>query len=171
MNLHIKSFSWLIMATLSMAACQSSGNQDSPSKSTHPDQEWTGDAIADPIIYEVLVKNPDPDDEWASEKIKKLKAKEFINTLFDAVYEGRATPYNYHTGEVMSIDDIRQLESSEEFDRTLIGKIQFDETWYFDPTSMIMKKDVKSVLLAYEVYDQFEEVVGYKAAFLIHLNE
>ena len=161
----------MMAAATGLFGCSSSADKNPKSTVTMAAGEtWTGDIIADPIIYEVLVKNPDLDDEWASEKIRKLKVQAFVNTLFDAVYEGRAIPYNYHTGEEMSIEEVRQLEASEEFDRSLIGKLQFDENWYFDTGSLRMKKEVRSVLLAYEVYDQFDEVMGYKAAFLIHLN-
>jgi len=172
MNLNIKTVCLLAIVSLLHAGCRHS--VDDRTTGSIPEQklqEWTGEIVADPIIYEVIVKNPDPDDEWGNEKIRKLKTRKIIDRIFDAVYAGNATRYNYHTGEVMSIEDISQLEASDEFDRSLIGKIQFEEDWYFDPDNLAIYKKVKSVLLAYEVYDQFNEVVGYKAAFLVHMNE
>ena len=127
--------------------------------------------LASPIIYDVLVKNPDLEDTWASEKIENFKKDDFVNIIFEAIYNGRIKAYNYHTGDEMTLKKIRTLENSEEFDRSKIGKIQFEEDWYFNEKEFILSKKIKSIILAYEVIDQFGEIRAYKGAFLIPLNE
>lgn len=127
--------------------------------------------LASPIIYDVLVKNPDLEDTWASEKIESFQKDDFVNIIFKAIYNGNIKAYNYHTGEEISLKEIRALENSEEFDRSKIGKIQFEEDWYFNEKEFILTKKIKSIILAYEVIDQFGEIRAYKGAFLVPLNE
>ena len=130
----------------------------------------SGLLIANPIIYDVVVKNPDPEDSWAAEQVKEFKRTDLIDMIFQAVEDGKAQAFNYHTGKKMTLNDIKMIENNDEFDRSKIGKIQFIEDWYFDPVNLTMDKKVKSIMLAYEVYDQFGKVRGYKAAFRIDLN-
>ncbi len=129
-----------------------------------------GFLVAEPIIYDVVVLNPDPEDRWTTEKLEKLHKEALVELIFQAVEEGKVTAWNYHTDEKMSIKDIHTLEKTDEFNKSKIGKIQFIEDWYFDEKRMRMTKVVKSIMLAYEVYDQFGKVRGYKAAFRIDLN-
>lgn len=145
-------------------------NYSSPNK-----QKYKPDSLelllASPIIYDVLVKNPDLEDTWASEKIESFQKDNFVNMIFEAIYNGKVKAYNYHTGNEMTLKEIRALENSEEFDRSKIGKIQFEEDWYFNEKEFILIKKTKSIILAYEVIDQFGEIRAYKGAFLIPLNE
>ena len=131
----------------------------------------TGELLANPITYDVVVKNPDPDDTWAEERLEDLNLDKLIELIFGAIEDGQATAFNYHTGETMSMKDIKKLEKTEEFEKSKIAKVQFVEDWYFDAKSFTMQKKVKSIMLAYEVYDQFGKIRGYKAAFKIDLNE
>ena len=132
--------------------------------------EVSGNLVANPIIYDVIVKNPDPDDRWSTEKLEKLNKDALIDLIFNAVENGKVSAYNYHTDEIMSMKEFNALKKLEEFDKSKIGEIQFIEDWYFDEANMKMTKIVKSIMLAYEVYDQFGKVRGYKAAFRIDLN-
>ena len=151
--------------------CNSGKREQKYSEKTPPQNlKEQGVLVAEPIIYDVVVLNPDPEDRWATEKLNKLNKEALVDLIFQAVEEGRVTAYNYHTEEKMSMKDIRALEKTEEFNKSKIGKIQFIEDWYFDEEKMKMTKVVKSIMLAYEVYDQFGKVRGYKAAFRIDLN-
>ena len=152
----------------------SPGSNEKYDYSSSADQIHKADSfeilIANPIIYDVLVKNPDLEDSWASEKLKTFRKDEFVNIVFEAIYNGKVKVYNYHTGDEMTLKEIRALENSKEFDRSKIGKIQFEEDWYFNEEKFILTKRIKSILLAYEVIDQFGEVGSYKAAFLIPIE-
>jgi len=141
-----------------------------------PDESKTigleeGILLANPITYDVIVKNPDPDDTWAEERLESMNLDKLIEIILDAIEEGQVTAFNYHTGETMSMKDIKKLEKTEEFDKSRIAKVQFVEDWYFDDKCFAMQKKVKSIMLAYEVYDQFGKIRGYKAAFKINLND
>ncbi len=166
---HIISISVLLIL---IAGCKSGSdnNYEYSDKPHKPQSDSLGMLMASPVIYDVIVKNPDTEDGWASEKLKFLDKEELVNIIFDAVYSGKLKAYNYHSGEEMSIKEIKELEESEEFDRSMIGKLQFEEDWYLDKERFTMYKDIKSILLAYERIDQFGEVQSYKAAFLIKIN-
>lgn len=125
--------------------------------------------IADSINYGVVIKNRDESDSWQKQWLQSFERKAFVDLLFEAVYEDRLQPYDYFSGEPMSIKEVRELESKEEFNRSRIGKIQFKERWYFDTQHLQMVKQVSAVMLAYEVSRDDGSFRGYKPAFLVKL--
>ena len=138
------------------------------------DYEYNKDEVtlvADTIRYTAMVRNPNKEDEYMDEWLKDLDLKAFADLIFKAVYEERTKAYNYSTNEVMTIDDIKQLEK--EYKRDRIGKIFFMEEWYFDEKKIQMFKKVNSIMLAYERLDENDKnlVVGYKAGIRIYLND
>lgn len=127
--------------------------------------------MADSISYGVVIKNRDPEDAWQKKWLGTLDREEFIDFLFDAVYSGKLQPYDYFTDEPLPPGAIRDLEKTKAFDRERIGKIQFEERWYFDQQQLSMVKEVYSVMLAYEVYRKDGSFRGYKPAFKVRLRE
>ena len=69
--------------------------------------------IADTIIYEVLVQNPDEEDLWKTNCVKNVDVKKFVDIIFDAVYNGKITAYSLFNEQPMSIEDIKALEEKE----------------------------------------------------------
>ena len=126
--------------------------------------------IADSIMYIANVKNTDPEsayymDQWLAGANTKLLA----DKIFDAVYNKKLKAYNYTTGEEMSIQDVKDLES--EFKRDNIGQILFTEDWYFDENKLKMYKQVNSVMLAYFRYDDKGNLIGNKAGIRVYFND
>ena len=126
-------------------------------------------SIADSINYGVVVKNRDESDTWQKKSLENFEREAFVDFLFKAVYEGRLQPYDYFSGEPLSLQEVKELEKNKEFNRSRIGKIQFKERWYFDTDHLQMVKQVTSVMLAYEVYREDGSFRGYKPAFLVKL--
>jgi glycosyltransferase involved in cell wall biosynthesis len=92
------------------------------------------------------------------------------NAIFQAVYKGRLTPYNYFTEQEMPIDSVKAVEKM--FTRKQIGKIMFTEKWYFSEATLTFTKKVEQVTLGYELIDKSDgELRGFKPAFLVKLNE
>jgi hypothetical protein len=129
-----------------------------------------GNLIADTIIYDVIIKNPNPDDIWTEQCLGYLRKDEFVNQLFEAVYDKRADAYDYVTGGKMSPRDLRKFEKTADFGREKIGKIQFTEVWYFDAARLTMEKRILYMVLGYEVRGDNSEVIGYKPVFRVYLN-
>ncbi len=125
--------------------------------------------LADKIIYDVILRNPDATDEWATERLQSLDLEALINVVFNAIYNGRLTPLNYKTEMPMSLDEVKQLEA--EYARERIGKMQFVEEWYFDEKSLQFGKRITAIMLAYELYDLDGNPRGYKAGVMVRLDD
>jgi len=126
--------------------------------------------IADTIIYDVIIKNPYPDDEWAEKCLGYLKRDKLVDQLFNAVYNKQASAYDFFTGEEISPRDLRKIEKTKDFGREKVGKVQFAETWYFDSASLAMEKRVIYLVLGYELLGDSTEIIGYKPVFRINMN-
>jgi len=127
--------------------------------------------IARDIVTEVIVR-PDPDgDPWETEKVMGYQGEALINSIFDRIYNGSLTVYDYHTGEALSADDIRKTEKEFNDDRSRIGKLSFTEDWFYYPAYNRLEKVTKSVVFGYELYNNQGKVYAYRAAFQARLAE
>ncbi|MGC9373988.1 MAG: hypothetical protein ACP5DQ_02975 [Bacteroidales bacterium] len=126
--------------------------------------------IADTIINDVIIKNPD-NNEWTDFCLRKLDKTSLVNHIFNAVYSGELTPYDFFNDSILTIEDIKELEKNPEFDRNNIAKVQYEEAWYYNNEKNIMIKKVHSIMLAYEIYNNQGEIKGYKPAFKVYFND
>ncbi|MBN1119273.1 MAG: hypothetical protein JXA77_18835 [Bacteroidales bacterium] len=129
-----------------------------------------GVKVADTIIYDVIIKNNNPEDSWSSECLKYLKHDALIDSIFDAVYSGKFKAYDHFTGSLLSIKSIKEMETQDGFSRNAIGKIQFSEIWYFSSEYTVLNKKVISMVLGLEQYNNLGELKGYKPVFKVYLN-
>ncbi len=125
--------------------------------------------IADTIITDVVIRNPDHN-EWTDYCLRNLKKDELVDQLFEMVYDGKLTPYDFFSETEMSIEEVKQFEKEEEFDRHKVGKVQFEESWHFDSENQKMMKQVISIMLAYETFDAEGNVKGYKPVFKVYFD-
>lgn len=132
----------------------------------------TGDStrVASQITYDVIIKNPNSDDTWTSSCLRGLNRQTWVDEIFKGLYEGKLTALDYNTNKPLRLKDIRRFEKNIEQDRSRIAKVQFTENWYFDTLTYTMNKQVHSIILGYEVYNDKGNVRGYKPAFRINLN-
>ncbi|PLX20273.1 MAG: hypothetical protein C0597_04285 [Marinilabiliales bacterium] len=126
-------------------------------------------AIADTIITDVVIQNPD-ENEWTDYTLRNLNKEALVNEIFSSVYDGKLTPYEFFKNEPLTIEDVKNLEDDPEFDRDQIGKVQFEEAWYYDAENHKMVKKVHSIMLAYEIYNPLGEIKGYKPAFKVYFK-
>lgn len=117
------------------------------------------------IIYETNIINRDSTDLWADECLSKFDRKALIDKIFDDVFEGKITPYDYFTGEKIPPEKIRKMETEREFSRNNISKIRFEERWIWDKEKVEMQKQMLSMTIAYEVYDNTGKSRGQKPIF------
>lgn len=129
-----------------------------------------GYLFADTIIYEVLVKNPNPLDSWAEERLQYLSKRSLIDSLFDAVYKKELIAYDFFEETPLSIRDVEKIEQQFDNSRELIGKMQFTERWYYNPQTFHMEKEVLSIALGYENHTSSGEMIGYKPVFKLYLR-
>ncbi|MCR5455459.1 MAG: hypothetical protein K6F33_10780 [Bacteroidales bacterium] len=126
--------------------------------------------VANPISYDVTTKCYIKDDDWEAQRVANTNTVAIANAIFQAVYKGRLTPYDYFTDQEMPIDSVKAVEKK--FSRKQIGKIMFTEKWYFSEATLTFTKKVEKVTLGYELIDKSDnELHGFKPAFIVHLNE
>jgi len=126
--------------------------------------------IASDIVTEVIIR-PDPDgDPWEIEKVAGYEGEPLVVNIFNRIYDGTLTVYDYHSGEALSADDVKVIESEFSDDRNRIGKLSFTEDWYYNPSANSLYKKAKSVTFGYELYNNLGKVYAYRAAFRADLN-
>jgi hypothetical protein len=152
----------LILSGLFLFSCQS--------KTESVSTKTKGKLVADPIIYEVIVKNPNPDDEWLNECLEKTNASYLVEQVLKEVKAGNLKAYDYYDNRELSGSEINQIIKENDLnDRT--GKIQFEEDWYWDKDALRLRKEVKKLMFGYEIYDTTGKLRGYKASFIIDLEK
>ena len=77
--------------------------------------------VADPIIYAVDIISYDPDDEWMNERLKHVHSKKMISEIFEQVYSGHLEVFDYFTGQLLTLDDVKRIESAHDYSR---GRIE-----------------------------------------------
>jgi len=126
--------------------------------------------IADTITYDVIIESTDSIDTWTNEFMKYFNKKLFIDRVFEDVYSGRTKAYDFFTNEALSKRDVKKIEKKEWFSREAIGKIQFTEIWHYDSNKIIFRKDVLSIVVGVQRFDNNKVLMGYKPVFKIYLN-
>jgi len=127
--------------------------------------------IASGIVTEVIIR-PDPDgDPWEIEKVAGYNGEAMVNSIFERVYDGTLTVYDYHSGEVLTANDVKKIEAEFKNDRTKIGKLSFTEDWYYRPAENTLEKKARSVVFGYELYNNLGKVYAYRAAFRADLGQ
>ena len=133
-------------------------------------EKLTEGGIPGKIIYDTYIINRDSTDSWGAECLSKFDRKAFIDEVFKAVFEGKIIPLDYFSGEKISLDRIRKMEADGEFARKNISKIQFEECWIWDKKLVSLRKQVISMTIAYEVYDNVGKSRGQKPIFKLKFN-
>ena len=117
------------------------------------------------IIYDTFLINRDSTDTWGDECLAKFDRKALIDKVFENVYSGKIIAYDYFTGEKLSPQQIGKMEKEGIFKRKDISKIQFAERWIWDESIVQMRKELISMTIAYEVYNESGVSRGQKPIF------
>ena len=117
------------------------------------------------IIYDTYVINRDSTDSWGYECLSNFNRKKLVDKVFTSVFDGKIIPYDYFTGEKITPEQIRKMETDNMFSRKNISKIQFEEEWIWDDDKNVIQKQVTSMTIAYEVFDNEGKSRGQKPIF------
>lgn len=152
---------------------EKTAGSDSPASTQLPAGEDLPEGtvlIASDIVTEVIIR-PDPEgDPWEVEKVAGYNGETLVANIFNRIYDGTLTVCDYHSGELLSVSDVKKIESEFSNDRTRIGKLSFTEDWYYNPALNSLHKKAKSVTFGYELYNNLGKVYAYRAAFRADLN-
>jgi hypothetical protein len=133
-------------------------------------ESYHGVMISDTIVYDVIIRNPDPQDDWTTFCLKNLKRTKLIDDIFDLVYSGKIEAYDFFTKSPLMVKDVQKLESQDGYSRDHIGKIQFAERWYFDKNTRVFQKEIISMVFGYEIFNSDGTLRGYKPVFKVFMN-
>ncbi len=122
--------------------------------------------IADTITYDVLLRPLDTTDIWEAEQLKYLNQKEFLNYVFDGLYSGKFSAYEFMSTKQFNKSEIEAIEKVEGYSRDKISKVQFKELWYVDSLGTL-QKHIFSYTLGIEAYSNQNTFLGHKALFVV----
>ena len=125
---------------------------------------------ADSIQYQVVVKNSDAENTWLTETLSGLDRQMVIAFFMQEAKENRAELYDYFSGTKLSYKDIERI-ITENGGLEQIGNFQFKEKWYIDKANHRMIKEVESIVMGFESFDEDGKIKGYKAGFVIVLKQ
>jgi hypothetical protein len=60
-----------------------------------PRKQTDASMVADSVIYDVVVKNPNIDDHWTEECLRHLDRLGLVDMVFEAIYREELIPYDY----------------------------------------------------------------------------
>ncbi len=124
--------------------------------------------LADTIRYSVTIKNPDPEDYWTEADIRRMDEMALANVIFNAVYNNRLTAYDFFENTPMTIKQVKELEQKNP--RNTIGRMLFEEEWYFDENNLQFGKKINAIMLAYQRISA-DGTARYVPAIMVYLND
>ncbi len=149
----------ILLIVILVGACHNPGKDNLPS----------GESFGK-IIYDTYVINRDSTDSWGDECLSNFNRKKLTDKVFEAVYDGNITPYDYFSGEKITSEQIKKMETDGLFSRENISKIQFEEQWIWDDEKNEMLKQVISMTIAYDVFDNEGKSRGQKPVFKLQFR-
>jgi hypothetical protein len=160
----------LLLITIVLLACREKPVTSPKRNAVMAFDSTIGYEIADTITYDVIIKNPNPEDMWTEKFLHKLNRKALIDSIFSMAYAGRIKAYNIETNEQLTLRDLKGIEKQPGFNRDNIGGIQFTEAWYFNPVNKTMTKKVLALSLGYDYYSSDSQYIGRKPVFKVYIN-
>ena len=149
--------------------------------------------LTERIQYPVFIKSPYGDDgDWYRENMEGPKRESFVKIIFDAAYNGKLKAYDYLTNEPLTIEKVKAIGSKcdtlhiiretpvyKEYDTIItqkldlkdIHRITFLEEWYMDVDKFRIEKKVVGICPSLTIYEDSNDVRGYKPLFWLYLDK
>lgn len=125
--------------------------------------------LADSLVYGIATHPSENVDSSEIVEFNKFLKADLINYIFNQVYSGKFKAYDFFSEKELSIKEVKEIEKVEGFNRSKVGKVQFNEQWLVDKDGAFVKR-VKSMTLGVERYSTQGTFVGYNALFKIKFN-
>ncbi len=159
-------FTLFLVAMAMILSCK--GDANSPGMD-RPSTDQAAVRVAEGIVYDVEIINPNKDDPWMDETLAGLEREELINHIFNGIYDNSLEAFDIFEESRISARKIRSMEENGEFSREEIGKIQFTEAWYYDTLNHSMSKRVVEISLGLQNFGQDGYLRGYYPLFKVKL--
>lgn len=147
-------------------------NNEKPSIAKKSDRITTLDGalvLTDSLIYGIATHASENVDSSEIAGFNSFLQGKFIEYIFKKIYEGKLKAYDFLTEEELSIKEVKEIENAEGFNRSKVGKVQFNEQWLIDKNGILIKR-VNNMTLGVERYSKQGTFVGYNALFKIKFN-
>jgi hypothetical protein len=155
---------------LTFAGCGKNREKITPADGPPAHDTALGLIAADTIIYDVVIRNPNPDDTWKAFCLSRVNYAVLIDSIFSMVYSGRISAFDHETREKLTIRQVQEIENADGFSRDKIGMIQFTEVWYLNPAEKSMHKKVISMVLGYDYFTPEGELFGHQPVFRVDME-
>lgn len=153
----------LVFVTM-IIGCKNKSNEfvKTPSSNISENKEF----ITDSLIYGIVTNVNANIDPYENENFKSFLQDKLINAIFEKLYTGKLKAYDFMSDKKLSINEIKSIEKANGFDRNKVGKVQFNEQWYFDKNGVLNKR-VNSMTFGIESYSNQGNFTGYDALFTV----
>ena len=154
--------------TIALISC----NNQKPSVSKNSDKSSILNGaivLTDSLIYGIATRASQNVDSSELVAFNSFLQGDLIDYLFKEIYSEKLKAYDFFSGKELSVDEVKEIEKSEGFKRSKIGKVQFNEQWIVDKNGMLFKR-VNSMTLGIEHYSVQGTFLNYNALFTIRFN-
>ncbi len=127
---------------------------------------YSANVLADSLVSSITTRTSENADSTENAVFKSFLQEKLISYIFEQLYAGKLKAYDFLTDEELSLKELKKIEAAEGFSRSNVGKVQFNEQWYFDKDGVLNKR-VNSMTFGLESYSNQGNFYGYKALFTI----
>jgi len=147
--------------------------------------------ITERIVYDVTLKNTDPNADWWDNSLPGPYREKLINKMMDDATSGKVAVFS-GIGKKLTDNDIKNLGKetiiatfqrafppydfydtiiSQELELRDITRIRFLEEWFYDKDNMLIEKKILGMAPMVESYDPEGNLRGYEALFWVYKDE
>jgi hypothetical protein len=129
----------------------------------------SGLVLTDNLVYGIATRASENADSSELAGFSTFLQGKLIDYLFDELYTGRLKAYDFFSEKELTINEIKEIEKADGFERSKIGKVQFNEQWVVAKNGVLIKQ-VNSMTLGIEYYSKQGTFLNYNALFTIRFN-
>ncbi len=162
----------IIVIIIGFAIVLVSCNNEKPSVSKISDKLSSPEGmmvLTDSLIYGIATHASENIDSSELLEFNKFLQGKFIDYIFKQIYAGELKAFDFFSERELSINEVKELENAAGFNRSKVGKVQFNEQWLIDKNGMLIKR-VNSMTLGIEHFSNQGNFIGYNALFKIKFN-
>ncbi len=122
--------------------------------------------LIDSLTYGIATHASENVDSAELAGFKSFLQGGLIDYIFKQIYKGDLKAYDFLSDEELSIDKVKEIENTDGFERSKVGKVQFNEQWVIDKDGSLLKR-VNSMTLGVDRFSKQGTFVGYNPLFKI----
>lgn len=160
------------MLFIGFAIALISCNNQKPSVSKNSEKSLINNGaivLTDSLTYGIATHASENVDSSELVEFNKFLQGDLIDYIFNGIYDGTLKAYDFFSDKELSVKEVKAIENSEGFNRSRVGKVQFNEQWLVSKNGILTKR-VKSMTLGVEHYSKQGTFLNYNALFKVRFN-